>query len=40
MLKKALLPILLILALVAVLAALAYLGEHKGWESFFKPEGH
>ena len=40
MFKKALLPILLILALVAMLLALAYLGEHKGWGSFFPPGGH
>jgi hypothetical protein len=40
MFKKALLPILLILALAAVLLTLAYWGEHKGWETFFPPGGH
>ena len=35
MLKKALLPILLMIALIVVLAVLAFLGERKGWESFF-----
>jgi hypothetical protein len=41
MFKKALLPILLILALAAALVTLDYLGEHKngGWNSFFRP-GH
>jgi len=38
MFKKALLPILLILALAAILVALAYLGENKGWENFL-PRG-
>jgi hypothetical protein len=38
--KKAIKPLLLILAGIIVLAALAYFGERKGWDSFFPEDDH
>lgn len=38
--KKALLPLLLILGGIILLAGLAYLGERKGWDNFFPPDEH
>lgn len=38
--KKAMMPLLLILAAIIVLAGVAYYGETKGWDHLFGSDGH
>jgi hypothetical protein len=38
--KKAFLPLLLILAAMVLLAGIAYWGESRGWEHFFSGDDH
>lgn len=38
--KKAFLPLLLILAAMVLLAGIAYWGESRGWEHFFCTDDH
>ncbi|MEI6084264.1 MAG: hypothetical protein WCS70_08180 [Verrucomicrobiota bacterium] len=38
--KKAVLPLVLILAGMVLLAGIAYWGESRGWDNFFPPDEH